>query len=248
MSGSNLNKYVNLTDRHSLLGHALTDFARAFGKFEGEGQRNFAALYHEKIVTLYARQISEPLSEAWSKLPKASALVSAAKEGLGLSEAKLNLDTLDRLDKSIRLVFEQAVPSLRELSLNKTVRTDTLQSLTGNLMSLRDEAVENLKVNGDGIFSKFTRRITDRKAADLHSNYFLAVQDGTVADALSFTARELCRAALTDGVDAPLLDEIEVLAATIERKVPAHAHATLSRLNDIGNFISVQSNARYKFA
>ncbi len=248
MSGPELNKYVDLTDRHSLLGHALTDFARAFGKFEGEGQSNFAALYHEKIVALYARHISEPVSETWSKLPKASALVSAAKEGFSLSGAKLNGDALKLLETSLRQVFEQAVPSLQELSLNKTVRTDTLQSLTGNLMNLRDEAVETLRVNGGSLLATFTRRISDRKAADLHNSYLLTVQDGVVADALSFTALELCRATLTNGVDASILDEIQVLVTTIERKVSVHAHATLSRLDDIGSFISEQSNARHMVA
>ena len=248
MLRSDFNKYVYLTDRYALLGHAVTDFARAFGKFEGEGKSDFASLYLEKITALYTRQIAEPVSVAWSRLPRMSSLVTAAKEGLALSEPQINSGVILQFEESLRGVVHQAVPALRELALNPTVKTDTLQGLTSNLMAVRDEAAAAMKSNGEGIFSVFTRRITDRKAAELQHTYFHNLPDGVLAEALSLTACDLCHIIEIDGADTSSLDEIGLLVAVAERKVPVNAHSTLSRLNDVGNFIGAQSNARFKAA
>jgi hypothetical protein len=249
MSAADFNKYVNLTDHYALRGNAVTDFARSFGKFEGSGDSDLASLFAEKITAIYAGQIRMPVSEAWSKLPKISTLVAAAEEGFRLSESPAAPGAIDAFEKSLRQVFEHAVPAVRELSINATVNSDTLQSLTGNLMALRDEAVEALKVNGDGIFAALTRRITERKITDLHNSYLNTAPDDAIAGALSFTARELCHAARSEGTtQSSQLDEIEVLAGLIQRKAPTNAHATLSRLNDIASFLDEQNTSRYKAA
>ncbi|TLX17270.1 hypothetical protein [Rhizobium sp. MHM7A] len=248
-SASGFNKYVNLTDHHALRGHAITDFARCYGKFEGSGDNELADLFAEKITAIYAGQISMPVSEAWSKLPKVSTLVDAAKEGLALAEAPIRPESIELFEKSLRQVFERAVPALRELSINATVKSDTLQSLTGNLMALRDEAVETLKANGDGFFGALTRRINVRKAEELHNSYLATASDTALAGALSLTARELCQAAKNEvSLQSSQLDEIEVLKGVGERKAPSNAHATLSRLSDVGNFLDQQNTASYKVA
>lgn len=239
--------HINLTDHNELRGSAIIDFARGYGKFEGLGDKDLANLHAEKIFNVYSEQISQPVSEAWSKLPKVSTLVEAVKEGFALAEAPLQPEAIELFEKSIRQVFERAVPALRELSINATIQSDTLQSLTGNLMSSRDEAVETLKANGDGIFGALTRRINVRKAEELHHNYLSTATDTALAGALSLTARELCQAAKNDMCPhLSQLDEIEVLKGTGDRKAPSNAHATLSRLNDVGNFLNEQNLSSYK--
>jgi hypothetical protein len=248
-SASDFNKYVDMTDHNALRGHALTDFARNYGKYEGSGERDLASLFVAKITDTYARQISMPLSEAWSKLPKISALLEAVNEGFALAEEPRRPPIVDNFEKSLRQVFERAVPALRELSINATVKSDTLQNVTGNLMALRDEAVENLKASGDGILGVLTRRIKERKAEELHNSYLATATDSALSGALSLTARELCRAAKGEvGLPASQFDEIEVLKGIGERKAPSNAHATLSRLSDVGNFLDGQNPANYKIA
>lgn len=246
---SGFNKYVNLTGHHVLRGHAITVFARGYGKCEGSGEKVLADLYAEKIIAIYAGQISMPVSEAWSKLPKVSVLVDAAKDGFALAGEQVRPASIELFEKCLRQVFERAVPALRELSINATVKSDTLQSLTSNLMALRDEAVETLKAKGDGIFGALTRRINVRKAEELHNSYLATATDPALAEALSLTARELCQAAKNDeSPQSSQLDEIEVLKGVAERKAPSNAHATLSRLSDVGNFLDEQNTVSYKAA
>jgi hypothetical protein len=246
---SERNVYVYRTNHDELRGHALVDFARSFGKFEGSGNRDMAELVVEKITAVYAGQISMPVSDAWSKLPKVSTLVEAVKEGFSLAEAPIHSPSVSHFEKSLRQVFECSVPALRELSVNAKVRSDTLQSVTGNMMALRDEAVENLKVSGDGVLGILTRRINARKADELHNKFLTTTSDVALSGAASLTAIELCQMAGSEANRLTSeLDEIEVLKEFGQRKAPTNAYATLSRLNDVNRFLEEHNTSSYKAA
>jgi hypothetical protein len=248
-SVSKVNNYINVTDHNALRGHAVVDLARSYGKSEGSGDVFMARLAAEKIVGIYFNQIAMPVSDAWSKLPKLSSLVDAAKEGFLLASSYEQVPSTVGFEKALRHGFEQAIPCLRELSINPTIQSDTLQTLASALMANRDEAVENVKVSGDGLLGALTRRIAGRKADELHGTYLTNVSDTSLAGALSLTACQLCQVARnSSGISSTQFDEIEILKVLGERIAPANAHATLSRLSDVAHFLNEQNTSSYKVA
>ncbi len=217
----------------------LLGLAGELGEQHARGADVLSQLLASKISDAYSTGMAAPLSRAWSDLPKISEVAAAAARRWSVGAEGSQTEAFERqVDGSIRSSLVKAASSLRELGLNPTVRTDTLQDIIGNLMYERDKAIQTAETGSSGIAGVFRRRVLDAKVGELRANFATNPSPDAIADAVTRSAGQIRRELqANNSLDADRLNEIDALRIFARRNASPKNHQTTSHLDDLDRFL-----------
>ncbi len=210
-------RFVDRTNPRDLLNAGLDSFARLAGISAAEGDYDQMRFVIDKIKSVYANLMKEPVSTEWESLPKPSRILKETSEAfaahcISRSPAEDRSHYVQSVDSWLRETFITNCRALRSVAAIQCVQTDTLHKLALNLMLERDKAVDTARATARPILGPLGRRLADARAQQIARD-FLSDPKDALATAAVHTTRTLIKE-IKKGVskgDDPV-GEVRVLA------------------------------------